>query len=191
MSNCKRANAPNWPSWPRIFCRPIVAPANQDSPQDSLGHRTRCLHRASQTRQGPGPGAGIARNQSVWLQPALQSGVDPDRVDAVVFALKLLLATVGAVAAAWYAIASINPSGILPTNWTAVVVVSQHCPVHLVRFEWIPGTDQTDILFAWIGVETKARLALVCALWLIIVGALVWRALPRRPWATPLRSKEL
>ena len=116
----------------------------------------------------------------VMLQPWLLPGVNPDRMKARLLTLKLLLATVGAVTVGWYAIASISLSGLSPSNWNAADVIRQHCPVHLVRPEWIKGTDQGDMLFAWAVTETKARLALVCALWLIAVGVLVWRALPRR-----------
>ena len=92
---------------------------------------------------------------------------------ARLFTLEVLLATVVAVAAAWYAIASINLNGLLPTNWTAADVIRQRCPVHVVRPEWIRGTEQVDVLFTWAATETKARLALVCAFWLIAVGVLV------------------
>jgi hypothetical protein len=119
----------------------------------------------------------------VWVvipQPSLGFGVIPDGMKARLFTLECLLVTLGAVAAAWYAIASISLGGLSPTNWTAADIIRQRCPVHLVRAEWIRGTDQGDMLFAWAVTETKARLALVCALWLIAVGVLVWRALLQR-----------
>lgn len=113
-------------------------------------------------------------------QPPLWSGVNPEGMKACLFTLNFLLATGGAVAAAWFAIASISLSGLLPTNWTAADVIRQRCPMHPVRPEWIRRTDQADILFAWAVTETRARVALVCALWLTVLGVLAWHTLLRR-----------
>ena len=99
---------------------------------------------------------------------------------AKALALKAVLTTGAALAVAWYAIASVNVSGLVNSNWTAEDIVRRRCPLHLIRPEWIRGTDQGDILFSWTATETRARLALVCALWVGAIAALGWRAL-RRP----------
>ncbi len=96
--------------------------------------------------------------------------------------IQVLLAVFGAVAAAWYAVASIQVSGIVSTNWTAEDVIRQRCPLHLVKPEWIKGSDQGDILFSWVITETWARLAAVFVFWVIIVSLLVWRTLRRRQY---------
>ncbi len=94
---------------------------------------------------------------------------------APLLALKLLLTTVSAVATAYYAVASITLSGLWPSNWTAADVVRQRCPVHLVRPEWIKGTDQGDILFNWAVTEVRARLAVIVAFWVLAVSLLLWQ----------------
>jgi hypothetical protein len=86
--------------------------------------------------------------------------------------LKVLLVTVVAVAAAWYAITSVNISGLIATNFTAAEVIKERCPIHLVRPEWITSRDQTDMLFNWPITEMKARLAVLLVLWALSVAVL-------------------
>jgi hypothetical protein len=87
--------------------------------------------------------------------------------------LTVLLLTLAALAGAWYAIGSVNISGLLPTDFMAAQVINQRHPVHLVRPEWVAGKDQTDILLNWPVVEIKARLAFLLVVWLLGVGGLV------------------
>jgi len=84
-----------------------------------------------------------------------------------------------AATAAWYAVASIQISGILPSDWTAADVIRARCPVHLVSPEWIRGGDQASILFSWATAELRVRLFVVCTLWLFALGALFRRAFQR------------
>lgn len=104
------------------------------------------------------------------------SGVDQQRMKAKTFALQFVATTVLAVAAAWYGIASVQVSGIVPTNFRAAEVIQQRCPLHLVRPECIKGSDQGDILFNWAFTETKVRLLTVCCLWGIGIAVFAWWA---------------
>jgi hypothetical protein len=88
------------------------------------------------------------------------------------FIVTVLLVTFLATAGAWYAIGSVNISGLVPTNLVAAQVIKQRCPVHLVRPEWIAGKDQTDILLNWPIAEIKARLTLLFIMWLLGLGGL-------------------
>ena|ERR1035438_3106173 len=92
--------------------------------------------------------------------------------------LTALLLTVTAAAGAWYAIGSVNVSGLVPTNFTAAQVIKERCPVHLVRPEWITGKDQMDVLLNWPVAEIKARLTVLLVVWLLGVGALVRLSAP-------------
>ena len=42
----------------------------------------------------------------------------------------VLLVTLLAASGAWYAIGSVNISGLVPTNFVAAQVIKQRCPVH-------------------------------------------------------------
>ncbi len=99
---------------------------------------------------------------------------------AKALAQKAALTTVGALAVAWYAIGSVDVSGLVSSDWTVADVVRRRCPLHLIRPEWITGKDWGSTLSSWAATETRARLALVCVLWAGATGLLVWRAL-RRP----------
>jgi len=99
---------------------------------------------------------------------------------AKTFAPQFVATTVLAVAAAWYGLASVQVSGIAPTNFRAADVIRQRCPLRLVRPEWIKGTDQGDILFNWAFTETKVRLLTVCCLWGIGIAVFAWCALRSR-----------
>jgi hypothetical protein len=107
-------------------------------------------------------------------------GVDKRKMKAKVFALQFFVATIGAVAAAWYGVASVQVSGIVSSNWVAADVIRQRCPVHLVSPGWIRGSDQGDILFSWAVTEIKARLLTVCSLWVIAIAIFAWRTLRSR-----------
>jgi hypothetical protein len=86
--------------------------------------------------------------------------------------VKFLFVTVTALTAAYYAIASVNVSGLMSTDFSAVDVIRERCPLHLMQPEWIAGTDQMDILLRWPIMEMKARLAVVLVLWVFGVSIL-------------------
>ena len=90
-------------------------------------------------------------------------------------ALKLLLVTVAALAAAYSAIGSVNISGIMSSNFTAADVIRERCPIHLIRPEWVAGKDQDDILLNWPITEIKARLIGLFGLWTVSLAAIVQR----------------
>ena len=94
---------------------------------------------------------------------------------AQILVLKFLLVTLAAMGAAYYAIGSVNISGIMSNNFTAADVIRERCPIHLVRPEWVTGKDQEDILLSWPIIEMKARLVTLLVLWLLSVTAFVWR----------------
>ena len=79
--------------------------------------------------------------------------------------------------AAWYAVASINISGIRATDFSASNVINEHCPLHLVPPGWMPGKDQMHILLSWPAIETKARLMALAVVWAVSIFALIrWRS---------------
>jgi|ERR1035441_1278089 hypothetical protein len=98
---------------------------------------------------------------------------------AQILVLKLVLVTLAAMGAAYYAIGSVNISGIMSNNFIAADVIRERCPIHLVRPEWVAGKDQEDILLSWPIVEMKTRLATLLVLWMLSVTVFVWRY-PRR-----------
>ena len=98
---------------------------------------------------------------------------------ALLLALKVVLATAAAIIITGYAIASINLNGIMGSNWTAKGIIRQRCPAHVVRPEWIIGSNQTDILFRWMVAETRARVIVVFTFWILAVALIVWRHLAR------------
>jgi hypothetical protein len=100
---------------------------------------------------------------------------------ALILVLKLLLVTFAAMGSAYYAIGSVNISGITSNNFTAADIIRERCPVHLVRPEWVPGKDQGDMLLSWTVIEIKARLIILLILWMLGVTAIVWRY----PWRHP------
>jgi hypothetical protein len=92
---------------------------------------------------------------------------------------RLLLATILAAAAAYFAVASLNVSGIYPTSWTDAAIIRHRCPVRLVDPERLgrPG----DVLMNWVAAEVKARLGLIAVLWLVGMGFITARARKKRP----------
>ncbi len=104
-------------------------------------------------------------------------GVEQESMKARAFALRFLVATVSGVVAAWYAIASVQVSGIAPSNWSAADVIQQRCPLHLVRPEWTGGGGEGDILLSWVALETKTRLLVVSSLWVVAIAVSLWLAL--------------
>jgi hypothetical protein len=95
-----------------------------------------------------------------------------ERMTAKRFALAVLVATISAVTLAYYAAASVQVSGIVPSNWNAAEVIRQRCPFHLISAAWIRGGDPSDILFSWAVTETRARLLAVCSGWVIAIAVL-------------------
>jgi hypothetical protein len=93
---------------------------------------------------------------------------------------KLSLVTGAAVAAAYYAIASIQLSGLVAHDFTAADVIRERNPFYLVRPEWVAGSDQIETLFRWSVAENEARLAVLFLLWILTVSAFVWQYLRRR-----------
>jgi hypothetical protein len=89
------------------------------------------------------------------------------------FILAVVLLTLVMATVAQYAIASINTSGLLPTDFKAADVITERCPLHLVRPRWVAGKDQADVLLNWPIAEAKARLLLLFVAWLLGVGVLV------------------
>jgi hypothetical protein len=104
------------------------------------------------------------------LQPFPNPGVEPQQMRTPCLILKVLLVTVAEVTAAYFAIASVNVSGLVSTNFSAADVIRKRCPLHLVQPEWVAGTDQVDILLRWPITETKARLAVLLVLWVLSVS---------------------
>jgi hypothetical protein len=102
-------------------------------------------------------------------------GVEQRRMKAKAFALRFLVVTSVAVCVAWYAVASVQVGGIVPSDRSAADIIQQRCPLHLVRPEWIKGSDQGDILFSWVVTEANARLLAVCAVWVIANGVFALR----------------
>ena len=97
---------------------------------------------------------------------------------------RLFLVTVAAVVAGYYLIASVSIGGLLPYNFTATDVIQERCPFHLVPAAWVSGSDQADILMRWGFAETKARLTVLLALWILSVSLFVWQYLQRRRYDT-------
>ena len=92
------------------------------------------------------------------------------------FPLSLALAvTVAAVVADYYALTSLNVSGLMPAHFVAAEVVRTRCPFHLVPVEWVSGPDQITILNHWNVAEIRARLTLVLVMWVAAMSLLVWR----------------
>ena len=113
-------------------------------------------------------------------QQVHMSGVDHQRMKAKTFALQFVATTVLAVAAAWCGVASVQVSGIVPTNFRAADIIRQRCPLHLVRPEWIKISDQGDILSKWAFAEPKVRLLAVSCLWGMGIAVFAWWALSSR-----------
>src|SRR5216117_2735506 len=99
---------------------------------------------------------------------------------------KLLLITIAAMAAAYFATGTVNVSGIRPSNWTAADIIRHRCPIRLVKLEWVEGSTQPDTVMNWPVAETYARLGLVGFLWLGSSVIIVWRfAMSRNDTTAP------
>ncbi len=85
------------------------------------------------------------------------------------FLLAVVLLTLVLAVAAWYAVASVNISGMMQTDFKAAEVIRARCPFHLVPPEWVAGKDEADKLLNWPISETKARLGLLLAVWVLSV----------------------
>ena len=92
--------------------------------------------------------------------------------------LNLLTVTALAFVAGYYAVFTLNISGIYSSNLTDADLIRARCPIRLVQPEWV--SNQPDTLMNWCVAEMKARLILVLVLWLISVACLVWRYLKKR-----------
>lgn len=97
---------------------------------------------------------------------------------ATTLSLNLLLATVLAALAAYYAFTTIRVGGIHSSNLTSAQIIRQRCPIRLVQPEWV--SSQPDMLMNWLMAETRARLGLVGVVWLGGVNIIVWRHLKSR-----------
>jgi hypothetical protein len=86
------------------------------------------------------------------------------------FILAVVVLTLVMAVAAWYAVASVNISGMMGTDFKAAEVIRERCPFHLVPPEWVAGKDETDKLLNWPISETKARLGLLLAVWVLSVA---------------------
>jgi len=92
--------------------------------------------------------------------------------------LEILLVTCTAVAVGiFFGFGSTQVFGLMNTNFTAAGVIRERCPFHLVRPEWVAGSDQSEILFRWVIVETEARMAILFFLWALAVSAFLWQYL--------------
>ncbi|HEY3761594.1 MAG TPA: hypothetical protein VGN23_07595 [Verrucomicrobiae bacterium] len=96
------------------------------------------------------------------------------------FSFKLFLVTIAALIAGYYLITSVSIGGLMPYNFTAADVIGHSCPFHIVPVTWVSGNDQFDILFRWSIDETRARLAALLALWMLMVSILSWQYLRGR-----------
>jgi len=92
--------------------------------------------------------------------------------------LKLLTVTALAFVAVYYAVFTLNISGIYSSNWTDADLIRARCPIRLVQPEWV--SSQPDTLMNWCVTEMRVRLILILALWLISVAFLVWPYLKKR-----------
>src|SRR5262245_10007569 len=90
----------------------------------------------------------------------------------------LLLVTVLAVLAVYYAITTIRIGGIHSSNWTDADLIRDRCPIRLVQPEWV--SSQPDTLMNWLVAEMRARCGVVAALWLSGVSIILWRYLRKR-----------
>ena len=86
------------------------------------------------------------------------------------FILAVVLLTLVMAVAAWYAVASVNISGMVGTDFKAAEVIGERCPFHLVPPKWVAGKDEADKLLNWPISETKARLGLLLAVWVLSVA---------------------
>jgi len=98
---------------------------------------------------------------------------------------KIWVTIVAAVVAGYYAIGTVNVSGLAPYDFSAAAIIKERCPFHLVRPEWVTGTDQGDILFRWATMEIRVRLIVLLGLWILSVSLLGWQYLRRRRYAPP------
>ena len=98
-------------------------------------------------------------------------------VRAKLFVIRAIFTTVCVIVLAWFAAASVQVGGLLPSNWMAAHVIRNQCPLHLVSPNWISGAEQADVLFAWCVTELRTRLALVLAVWMIGLSTVAWRTL--------------
>jgi hypothetical protein len=91
--------------------------------------------------------------------------------------INVLTITLLALVASYYAIFSINISGIYSANWTDAELIRHRCSFRLIQPEWV---SSDDTLWNWLLAETRARLCLVAGLWLGSIGVIVWRHLRKR-----------
>jgi hypothetical protein len=84
---------------------------------------------------------------------------------------KVVLVTGIACVGAWWAVGSINLSGIYPSSWTEAQLIRHRCRVRLVQPEWVSANP--DALMDWMIAETKARLGAVAVLWAVGIGFVI------------------
>jgi hypothetical protein len=97
---------------------------------------------------------------------------------ALQLSLNVLLITVAAVGAFYYAIATVNVSGIHSTGWTDAQLIRERCHFRLVQPEWV--SSQPDTLMNWIVAETRARLGVVAILWFGSLTIIIWNFVRHR-----------
>ena len=94
------------------------------------------------------------------------------------FSLTVLLITMAAIAACYYAIATATIGGIHSTSWTDAQFIRERCHFRLIQPEWV--SSQPDMVLNWIMAETKARVAVVATLWLGSLTIIIWIFVRRR-----------
>ncbi|HXR04297.1 MAG TPA: hypothetical protein VN836_06270 [Verrucomicrobiae bacterium] len=93
---------------------------------------------------------------------------------------KMFLVTIAAVVTGYYLVVSVSVGGLMPYDYTAADVIRSSCPFHLVPATWVSGSNEADLLVRWSFAETKARLAMLLALWILTMCLSVWLHLRRR-----------
>ncbi len=71
------------------------------------------------------------------------------------FLYKTVLITLAAVAVAYYAIATLDVSGIYSKSWTDADLIRHRCPIRLVQPEWV--SSQPDTLMNWVIAEMRTK----------------------------------
>lgn len=86
--------------------------------------------------------------------------------------LKLILATVAAGAAVFFAVTTMDLNGIYPTSWTDADLIRQRCHIRLIQPEWV--SDKPDTVMNWATAELTTRMGLIAILWFTSLSVIVW-----------------
>jgi len=92
-------------------------------------------------------------------------------------AVNLTLVTLLAFVTGYYAIFTIQLSGLHSTSETEADIIRQRCPVRLIQPEWV--SSQPDRMMNWWRAEIQARFGLIALLWLTAIAILIWRYLKK------------